>query len=110
MAEGYTADVNQIRAHANAVEAVRDGFGRIKAASAFIAGDDQAYGILCAWMPRVLQGRHTHQDELFDFVEENLSLIADGLRQTAEAYAGAETAVTDHVQGILRDLTGGGAR
>ncbi len=72
-----------------------------------IAGDDQAYGILCSWMPAVLRARHTKQDELFDYVAENLQMISDGLRDTADAYTDADAAAADGFTAVSRSMTAG---
>ncbi|TQM83041.1 excreted virulence factor EspC (type VII ESX diderm) [Saccharothrix saharensis] len=86
MAAGYDVDVEQIRAHAAHVEAVLARFEAVKAASAHIARDDQAYGKLCGWISGILEGRHTRQDELVAGVENNLRLVVAQLRATAETY------------------------
>jgi hypothetical protein len=86
MADGYTTDVEQIRAHAKNLETLRQRFDAVKAASSHIAQDDQAYGLLCGWIAGLLEGRHNRQDELIAYVEENLSLAAKSLRDTADDY------------------------
>ncbi|GAA3353577.1 MULTISPECIES: type VII secretion target [Saccharopolyspora] len=86
MADGFGVEADQLRAHAQKVEALQARFGAVKSASANIAQDDQAYGVLCSWIPGVLEGRHTKQDELLAFVEENLAQAAQALRATAEDY------------------------
>ncbi|MEE6260106.1 type VII secretion target [Plantactinospora sonchi] len=83
---GFRAAADQIRVHARNVEAVQHRFGAVKAASAHIERNDAAYGLLCQWLPAVLEGRHVRQDELYAYVEENLSLVVQALRQTADAY------------------------
>ncbi|MFG2058475.1 type VII secretion target [Micromonospora sp. NPDC048930] len=91
MADGFAVDAEQIRAHARNVDAVRGRFDAVKTASAHIAQDDSAYGLLCSWMPAILEGRHKRQDELIAYVEENLSLVVAGLRKTADNYDNADT-------------------
>ena len=61
MADGFSADSEQIREHAAKISAVRDRFAAITAASAAITRDDAAYGLLCGWMSGVLQERHETQ-------------------------------------------------
>lgn len=90
MGDGFAADAEQIRAHARNVEAVRARFAAVKAASAHIAQDDAAYGLLCGWISGVLEGRHTRQDELIAYVEENLSLVVQGLHRNADSYDSAD--------------------
>ena len=86
MADGYDVDVEQIRAHAAHVEAVLARFEAVKAASAHITRDDQAYGKTCGWISGILERRHTRQDELVSGVENNLRLVVTQLRATAEMY------------------------
>ncbi|MFR9779617.1 type VII secretion target [Micromonospora sp. MS34] len=90
MADGFAVDAEQIRAHARNVDTLRGRFDAVRTASAHIARDDSAYGLLCSWMPAILQGRHKRQDELIAYVEENLSLVVQGLRRTADNYDSAD--------------------
>jgi len=90
VSEGFQVEVDQIRAHAGHIDALRARFDAVRAASAHIAQDESAYGLLCGWIAAVLEGRHTRQDELIAYVEENLLLVADRLRQTADAYERAD--------------------
>ncbi|MCW3844571.1 type VII secretion target [Micromonospora yasonensis] len=91
MTDGFAVDAEQIRAHARNVDALRGRFDAVKTASAHIAQDDSAYGLLCSWMPAILEGRHKRQDELIAYVEENLSLVVQGLHRTADAYDNVDT-------------------
>jgi len=103
MGDGYTADTDQIRAHAANLETLRARFEAVKAASAHITRDDQAYGFLCGWIANVLEGRHLKQDELIAYVEENLSLAAKALNETAEDYDTAETETVDRMNELAGD-------
>jgi hypothetical protein len=86
----YEVDTEQLRTHAANVDAIKERFAAVKAASAHIAQDDQAYGLLCGWIAGVLEGRHTTQDELHSFAENNLALVAQELRQSADDYDAME--------------------
>jgi hypothetical protein len=103
MADGFAVVAEQLRAHARNVDAVRDRFGAVKAASAHITKNDSAYGMLCSWMPAVLEARHVRQNELFAYVEENLSLVVQRLRQAADAYEGADRSNADSINGVAVD-------
>ncbi len=104
MANGYEVAAEQLRAHARHIQEVQDRFGAVKAASAHITQNDAAYGKLCAWMSRVLEGRHTRQDELFAYVEENLSMVAQRLRHTADLYDTADRWATDRFKTLEAEL------
>jgi hypothetical protein len=90
MAEGLSVDIDEIRAHARNIATLKARFGAVKAASAHIAQDDRAYGLLCGWIAAILESRHARQDELIAYVEENLTMVGDGLRKTIEAYETVE--------------------
>lgn len=106
MGNGYDVDVEQIRTHAAPVEAVMARFAAVKSASAHISQDTQAYGALCGWIAGILEGRHTRQDELVAGVEENLRLVAEQLRATAESYR----VVDEENAGMVRSAGGEVAR
>lgn len=87
---GYDVDIEQIRTHAGNVDAIRARFEAVKAASAHITQDGEAYGLLCQWISGLMEGRHARQDELIAYVEENLSLAVESLRATADEYQAVE--------------------
>ncbi|HEV2782707.1 MAG TPA: hypothetical protein VGX25_25225 [Actinophytocola sp.] len=93
--DGFDVEVEQLRAHARNVDAVKARFGAVKSASAHIAQDDQAYGLLCGWISAVLEGRHAKQDELFAYGEENLELVVAELGLTADVYEAMDSGAAD---------------
>ena len=97
---GFTVDPDQLRTHAGHVQDLRSRFGAVKGASAHIAGDEAAYGLLCGWISGVLEERHTHQDELLAYVEENLSIVAERLGATAAGYEGAEADTGSRISAV----------
>ncbi|RKT57320.1 type VII secretion target [Saccharothrix australiensis] len=92
MGDGYDVNAEQLRAHATNVAAIEARFAAVRAASAHIAQDDQAYGLLCGWISSVLEERHVKQDELIASVEENLSLVGEALRASADEYEAIDEA------------------
>jgi excreted virulence factor EspC (type VII ESX diderm) len=100
LAEHFTVDIQQLRTHAQNVQAVRQRFGAVQGASAHIAQDDQAYGLLCGWISGVLEGRHQKQDELIAYVAENLDMVTDELEQTADAYDTLDNDGSDRMKEI----------
>lgn len=97
MGEGYNVDVEQIREHAARVASIQARFGAVKSASANIAQDDQAYGLLCGWISGVLESKHTRQDEVIAYVEENLALVVKALGDTAADYEAIEESNTGRI-------------
>jgi hypothetical protein len=98
MSEGFQADARQIRRHAAGVEEVRARFGAVRAASAHIARDDAAYGLMCGWIAGLLEDRHQRQDALISYVEENLSLAADALTGVAGDYERADGSAAEAIR------------
>jgi hypothetical protein len=95
---GFHVNIEQLRAHAGNVEAIQARFAAVKAASAHIAQDDQAYGLLCQWISAVLEGRHTRQDELLAYVEKNLAMVATTLRVSADDYEAVDGSSADLIR------------
>jgi hypothetical protein len=98
VADGFTADAHQIRAHADKIDAAQHRLAAIRAAGAAITQDDAAYGRLCAWISGILERRHLRQGELLAYVEENLRLAADALISTGHAYAEVDDAAADRIR------------
>lgn len=97
---GFHVDIEQLRAHTRNVAAIQARFAAVKAASAHIAQDDQAYGLLCGWIAGVLEGRHTEQDNLIAYVEESLELIAAELGFTADDYGALDGGASDLISKV----------
>lgn len=104
MGDGFAVSAEQIRAHASKVEQIQARFDAVKSASAHIQQDDQAYGLLCGWIAGVLESRHARQNELSDFVAENLSLAAESLRATADDYESLDQEHADLIQASGGDM------
>ena len=98
MTDGFAADVPEIRAHATRIEAVQQRFGAVRAASAAIAQDDAAYGLLCGWIAGILEQRHIRQEQLTAYVEENLRLAADALVRTGQDYERVDDSAADRIR------------
>jgi hypothetical protein len=102
--DGVVVDPEQIRAHAAHVGELAARFEAVKSASAHILQDESAYGLLCGWIAGILEGRHVRQDELIVQAEENLSLVVDGLRQTADDYEAMDAAAADSISAMQSEL------
>lgn len=100
MGTGYSVDPEQLRDHAKSLESLKDRFEAVRTASSHIEQDDEAYGLFCVWMTWVMDGRHQRQDELVDYLAENLGLAAEALRGTAGDYEDSD----DQSSSSLDDL------
>jgi hypothetical protein len=90
VADAFHVDSSQLFRHAANVRSVRDQLAAIKGASGAISHDDRAYGLLCGWISAILERRHSGQDELYAYVEENLQLLADAIESTGRDYDAAD--------------------
>jgi Excreted virulence factor EspC, type VII ESX diderm len=98
MRDGYEVDLDQLRAHARSMAAIRERFAAAKAASAHITLDGQAYGRLCGWIAVDLAARHDKHDELIAFVENNLDIAEDQLDFTADDYEDLDADASDLIR------------
>jgi hypothetical protein len=98
VAGGFNVESEQLRSHADSIDAITQRLARVKAASAHITADDQAYGLLCGWISGVLEGRHTEVDEVIAQVEKNLGLVAKELRASAATYDTADGDNTNRLE------------
>jgi hypothetical protein len=98
MTDGFSVDARQLRAHAARMDALRDRFGAVQAASSAIASDEAAYGMLCSWMAGVLERRHVRQDELIAYVRENLRLAAEALVAAGDDYDRVDEAAAGRIR------------
>ncbi|WP_051772932.1 type VII secretion target [Saccharothrix sp. NRRL B-16314] len=97
---GFNVDIQQLRTHAQNVQAVRQRFDAVQAASSHIAQDSQAYGLLCGWISGVLEGRHRKQDELIAYVAESLDIATRELELSADAYDTVDNGEADRFNQI----------
>nr|CTQ92311.1 hypothetical protein [Kibdelosporangium sp. MJ126-NF4] len=98
MTDHFDVDVEQLRAHARNVDAIRTRFEAVKAASSHIAQDDQAYGLLCGWISGILEGKHARQDALIAQVEKNLDLVVKSLHLSADDYRAVEDSTASNLR------------
>jgi hypothetical protein len=105
VSQAFHVTPEELRKHASNVEAVKNRFTAVKAASAHIQRNDQAYGLMCAWMTFTLDDRHTTTNDLIAFAEENLDIAARELRSSADHYEGV-----DSEQAVCIDRSGGSSR
>ncbi|WP_436528843.1 type VII secretion target [Actinoplanes sp. HUAS TT8] len=104
MTDGVQVDPDQIRRHAGNLRSFQARFDAVQAASSSITQDAGAFGLLCSWLPAVLAARHRRQEELTDYVAENLELLAGDLHAAAAEYESTDSrsAATIRTAGGLR--------
>jgi hypothetical protein len=104
MGAGFTVEPEELRAHSRNLDAFQARFDKVAAASKHIAGDGQAYGLLCAWIGLILEGRHQRQDQLVTFAAQNVSQVSKAISNQAAVYEEAEESVRQMVADLQRGL------
>lgn len=79
-----------LAAHASHIDALRERLGAIQSAMDSVRQDDEAYGIICQFLPPVLADRQADQKRLSVKAQTNLDRLAQALRTTAESYTAAD--------------------
>ena len=90
MSEGFQVDVEQLRAHAAHLEQLHARFDAVRSASSHIDRAEGAYGLLCDWIPRVLEDRHEDVDDLVEQASGNVKSHVEAIRSTADDYEAAD--------------------
>jgi hypothetical protein len=104
MGAGFTVEPDELRLHSRNLDGLQARFDKVAAASSHISGDGQAYGLLCAWIGLVLEGRHQRQDQLVTFAARNVGLASKAIADQAATYEDAEDKVRQMVADLERDL------
>jgi hypothetical protein len=104
MAEHFDVVTDDLRAHAANIDAVRERFAAVLSAIESVSQDDEAYGIICQFLPPVLADRQAEQKELTSMAQENLEMLAEAVRGTADDYEAADEATAREQHSIQDQL------
>ncbi|GAA2319231.1 type VII secretion target [Glycomyces scopariae] len=100
MSDQFEVVTDDLRTHAANIDAVRERFGAVLSAMETISQDNEAYGIICQFLPPVLEGRQDEQKELTTMAQENLEMLAEALRSTADDYDAVDEGVASSYHSI----------
>ena len=106
MGEGFDVEPETLIAHAGHLDEIRDRFDSILSAIDSIEQDNEAYGIICQFLPPVLAARQEDQREFTTMAQENLELLAQALLDTADAYKVVDEEAADEQAKLLDELQG----
>ncbi|WP_026930077.1 type VII secretion target [Glycomyces tenuis] len=104
MGDHIDVEPEALIAHAGHLDEIRDRFGAILSAIDSIEQDNEAYGIICQFLPPVLAARQGDQKEFTAMAQENLELLAQALRDTADAYTAADEEAAEEQTRLLNEL------
>jgi uncharacterized protein YukE len=85
-----SVDPEQLRTHAQNLDGIADAFANVIGAGDQIIQDDEAYGLLCQWIPPILAERQQEQQDITKLLQTNLGKIAGALRESAAEYEAAD--------------------
>lgn len=104
MGEGFQVDPEQLRSLAQQFLSFSEEFDAIITASQAIAQDDDAYGLLCSWIPPILEGRHQEFDEWVNFGQENMELLASTMSATSDDYESSDAENATSFDDLAREV------
>lgn len=90
--------------HASNIDSIGERFGNILSAVDSISQDNEAYGIICQFLPPVLAGRQERHKGLVAMAQTNLENLSQALRDTADAYDSADEATAKEHEQLLNEL------
>ena len=105
-----SVDPEQLRTHAQNLNGLSDAFADVLGAIDHITEDDEAYGLLCQWIPPILSERQQTQKDITQLLQTNLGKIAEALRETAADYEAADEQAAADFERHESDLQGEGAK
>ncbi|CAM3196514.1 type VII secretion target [Stackebrandtia soli] len=99
-------DPAALRTHADNVAKCHAALQESLGASAAISAlSDQAYGLLCSWIPPILEGVHSEFDTVVGEASTILADIAETLRGVADDYEATDGANADRLLSASTDLS-----
>jgi hypothetical protein len=104
MAVDVDVVTDDLVAHAANIDTLRERFNAIESAMDSVEQDNEAYGVICQFLPPILAARQADQKDLTAMAKENLELLAQALRDTADAYTAADEAAAEEQNRLLYEL------
>jgi uncharacterized protein YukE len=105
-----SVDPEQLRTHAQNLDGLADAFADILGAGDHITQDDEAYGLLCQWIPPILADRQQEQKDITQLLQTNLGKIAAALREAAADYEAADEDAASGLDRAGSELGSGGGK
>jgi hypothetical protein len=104
MGDHFDVVTDDLVTHAFHIDALRERFGAVVSAMDSVEQDDEAYGIICQFLPPILAERQSDQKGLVEMAQENLELLAQALRETAGAYETVDEATAEEYAQLQGEL------
>ncbi|PXY29013.1 ESX-1 secretion-associated protein [Prauserella sp. PE36] len=91
-------------AHASHLDGITDRLRVAVSAAQTVSMDDSAYGLLCSFLPPVVNPMEEKGLEALDAAVEGVTVTADNVRKAADTYRESDKAHTVPMTGFERDL------
>ncbi|GAB3568643.1 type VII secretion target [Amycolatopsis endophytica] len=102
----YEVDPDELRTHASHLDGLTDRLNTAVDAANTVAMDDSAYGLLCAFLPPIVNA--TTQDDAVAALKaavEGVQITADNVRTAATSYEEQDQTNAEPFQRQLREAT-----
>lgn len=100
MSDQFDVTPDDLVAHAANIDAIAERIGPIMDAMSSVTESTDSYGIICQFLPPVLTGRQEEQKELSEMARENLTMLAQAVRDSAAAYEAADEETAAEHRGL----------
>ena len=104
MSEAFHVDTEVLRVHAQRLRMVTDSVSLAADAARAVNLHDGAFGLLCAFLPPVLNGAETTVGDALGAAQDTVSGAAAGVRAMARDYDAVDDRVRALLTGLEREL------
>ncbi|WP_197319842.1 type VII secretion target [Saccharomonospora sp. NB11] len=91
-------------AHASHLDGISDRLGTAVDAARTVSMDDSAYGLLCAFLPLIINPMEDDGIAALEAASEGVSVLADNIRRAGESYRDADSSNERPMTGFERAL------
>ncbi|MEU4805573.1 type VII secretion target [Actinosynnema sp. NPDC023587] len=106
-AGGYSAVPEALRAHGSHLDGLSDRLGTAADAARMAGMSGDSYGLLCAFLPLIVNPMEEKAAEALNAAAEGVSDIASSIRDTASAYDEQESAHGETMTALRTRSLGG---
>lgn len=100
----YEVVPEDLIAHASHLDGITDRLNTAVSAAKTVSMDDSAYGLLCAFLPPIVNPMEDKGIEALDAAVEGVSITAGNVRTAAESYREVDESHVKPLDGFERDL------
>lgn len=104
MSEAFEVETEVLRRHAQRLAAVTDSVGLAAGAARHVNLNDGAFGLLCAFLPPVLNGAETATGDATDAAQETVDAASEGVVAMAQDYEAVDDGVHTRLTSLARGL------